>query len=381
MIYKLKELIKGNKLFYKTYFYSMSFVVNFIKLFVTPDDKVMLFVCFGGRHYSDSPKAIFEYLKKDKRFKGYKYIWAFVNPEQYNIEGADKIEIDTLKYYLTALKARVWITNVVVERALYFTGKHTFYLCTSHGIPLKGKRKEGKAFQVSYPCLYDIIMAQSEIDIKIQQEEFNITADKIALTGYPRNDKFAGDISIYEKKIRHFYEIPENKKILLYAPTFRDWNKGAEHLPFNILKWEKVLSNDYVLLFRAHPSVVFEDGIENNFFFKNATKYEDLDELLMAADVLISDYSSLFFDYSIMHKPMICWAYDYSEFSKYRKLRVDIPHEVYGGEITEGQLLKILKQSDFEESIQRTVDFQKKYVTLYGSASKAAADIIYEKIK
>lgn len=380
MIYKIKEYIKSRKIIYKIYFYVMSFLVNALKLFIKSDDHLILFVCYGGKHYSDSPKAIFEYLRADERFSNYKMTWAFVDPSSFNIEGANIVKIDTFKYFVTALKARVWITNVVVERALYFTGKNTFYLCTSHGIPLKGKKEDGRAFQVTYPCLYDVILAQSEFDKKIQQEEFKIGPERIRLLGYPRNDKYSKDLTVAINKVRSYFSIPRDKDIILYAPTFRDWNNGYEFFNLDVSRWEEQLSNNYVLLYRAHPCVKLDAIISDNEFFKNATNYEDLDELLLASDILISDYSSMFFDFSIMHKPMICWAYDYQEFCKYRQLRIDLIHEIYGGEIEENEVIRILKQKDFSRSIEMSIAFQEKYVTIYGDASKAAADLIASSI-
>ena len=359
----------------------MSFLINFLKLFVKPDDKLILFVAYGGKHYADSPKEVFEYIRNDDRFRDFKFVWAFVNPSQFEPKGAQKIKIDTYNYFKTALKARVWVTNVVVERALNFKGKNTYYLCTSHGTPLKEKLKEGKAFQTSYPCLYDVILAQSEIDVRLQMEEFDITSDKVAMIGYPRNDKFSGSLQTVVDKVRGYYHISAGKEIILYAPTYRDWNKGIEKLSIDIDKWKRVLSDKYVLFFRAHPTVRLADVKEDNDFFKDVTGYEDLDELLIAADVLISDYSSLFFDFSIMHKPMICWAYDYAEFCKYRKLRVDVTKEVFGGEILEEALLNVLKTEDFDCAVEKTIAFQQKYVTVHGNASKAVDDLIASKIQ
>lgn len=380
MIYRLKEFVKSYRLIYKIYFYVMSFFINFLKLFVITDDKLILFVSYGGKHYSDSPKEIFEQLRRDNRFCNYKMVWAFVNPRLFEIEGADKIKIDTFKYFRTALKARVWITNVVVERALNFKGKNTFYLCTSHGTPLKEKLKEGDAFKPLAPYHYDKILAQSEIDVKLQMEEFDITLDRIAMIGYPRNDKFTSDLQPIVDRVRSFYHITSDKKIILYAPTYRDWNKGFEKLNLDVDKWERTLGEKFVLLFRAHPTVILENIPEDSIFLRNVTAHEDLDDLLIAADVLISDYSSLFFDYSIMHKPMISWAYDYDEFCKYRKLRIDVTKEVYGGEISEDTLLDVLKKEDFDSAIEKAIAFQKKYVTVNGNAAKSAVDLIATRI-
>lgn len=376
----IKEFVKKHRLIYALYFYTMSLLVNVVRLFVRTDERMILFVSYGGKHYSDSPKNIFEYMLKDNRFKGYKFVWAFVEPNMYDIPGAEIIKIDTPMYYLTALKSRVWVTNVIIERALKFRGKNTLYLCTSHGIPLKRIKESGEAFRRLYHCLYDVILAQSEYDKKIQQEEFDLPSEKVVMTGYPRNDKFSGNISEITERVRSYYNIGKEKKVILYAPTYRDWNNGVETINIDIEKWRGHLSDNFVLLYRAHPTVVLDNKINNDGFFINATSYEDLDELLITADILVSDYSSMFFDYSILHRPMICWAYDYDQFAQCRDLQVNLLEEVFGGEITEDELILIIESGNYAEIVAKTISFQEKYVTVYGKASANATDLIYNRI-
>jgi len=374
----IKEFVKKHYGIYKVYFYVMSFVINVLKLFVKSDDKLILFVSYGGKQFSDSPKNIFEGMLHDNRFKGYKFVWGFVSPGDFTVKGAEKVKIDTVKYFITALKARVWVTNVIIERALHFTGKNSYYLCTNHGIPLKGVKGGSKTFTSLSSCLYDNILAQSEVDVELQLQHFNIDREKIMMLGYPRNDKFFEDPSEICRKVRNYFAVPENKQIILYAPTYRDWNNGLEKLPINIEKWERLLGDKYIFLYRAHPTV--KVNLQESVFLRNASKYEDLDELLIGTDILISDYSSLFFDYSITHKPMICWAYDYEKFSEYRELKVDLVHEIYGGQITEDELIEIIVREDYSQMIEMTKLFQKKYVTVVGKATQKSLDLIYSRI-
>ena len=132
---KLVNFLKYNKVAYAIYYQVMSFCMNVLKLFMRTDDKLILFNSFAGRKFDDSPKAIYEEMKKDPRFKDYKLVWAFHQPEKY--DAPQKIKTDGLKYFKTALAARVWVTNSSVERGLNFTGKHTFYFNTWHGTPMK----------------------------------------------------------------------------------------------------------------------------------------------------------------------------------------------------------------------------------------------------
>lgn len=378
---KIKEFVKYNQIIYKAYYYIASLFVNILKIFVKVNPKKILFLSYGGKHYSDSPKNIYEAMLQDKRFYDFEFVWAFVNPEEYDIPGnARKIKIDTLRYYITALESRVWITNVIIERALNFTGKKTFYLGTNHGIPLKEVKDNENVFNTLSEYRYDGMLAQSEFEAELDVHQFKIEKSKIHIVGYPRNDLLAVNPSFVRDKIRNFYKIPENKKILLYAPTYRDWEKGTGCLNINLIKWKEKLESEYVLLYRAHPTIKFEFAVNENSFFKNATEYENMDELMIATDVFISDYSSSFFDFSILGKPMICWAYDYAEFSKYRNLKVNVLDEVYGGIITEDELINLIHHLPIKEILRKTREFQEKYVTVFGNASKEAIDIIWSNI-
>ena len=91
--------IKGNKLLYTLYYYFFSFTLKIIKLFVRPDDKLILFVSYGGRYFNESPKCMYDTMKTDDRFSDYRLVWAFRNPSLFP-EVEDRIKIDSLKYFV-----------------------------------------------------------------------------------------------------------------------------------------------------------------------------------------------------------------------------------------------------------------------------------------
>ena len=127
----LIQYVKAHRWLYNLYYGTMSAFVRGLRLFVKPDDKLILFVVFGGKFFSDSPRCIYEAMLKDERFTGYRLIWAFRRPDEFP-DVPERIEIDTMKYFITALKARCWVTHEGVNRALNFRGKHTFYFYTTH---------------------------------------------------------------------------------------------------------------------------------------------------------------------------------------------------------------------------------------------------------
>ncbi len=120
------SFIKYCRPVYDLYYYLGTGLLNFLKLFVRTDERLILFNSFGGKSFNDSPRAIYEAMCRDPRFAGFRFVWAFQEPEKFTVKNGEKIKSDTLPYFLTALKARVWITNSSLERGLGFVGKHTF---------------------------------------------------------------------------------------------------------------------------------------------------------------------------------------------------------------------------------------------------------------
>lgn len=384
---KLVNFLKYNKVAYAVYYRVMSFCMNILKLFIKTDDKLILFNSFAGRKYDDSPKAIFEEMRKDPRFKGYRLVWAFHQPEKY--DALHKIKTDGLTYFKTALAARVWVTNSSVERGLNFTGKHTLYFNTWHGTPMKKMGSDigagNTAFSNSGDSHFDVMMSQGHFETGVFSRSFGIPKEKFLEAGLPRNDILANYTEEQRTTIRSRLGIKQNQTVILYCPTFREYDKD-ESLgvvmapPMDLKKWERELGEGYVLLMRAHYEVSKVMKIEDNEFVRNMTDYPDLNDLYIAADILISDYSSVFFDYSITGKPMLHFCYDYEKYSSKRGMYFDIREKISGG-ANEDQVIELIKSIDMAEESKKTILFRDEFVNFYGSAAKAAVDCIARELK
>lgn len=383
---RIINLLKYNKGIYNIYFYIMSFILKLLKLFVKTDNKLILFNSFAGRKYDDSPKEIYEEIIKDDRFKEYKIVWAFHNPEKHKINGAKVIKTDTLEYFITALKSRVWITNSSVERGLDFKNKNTFYLNTWHGTPLKKMgsdiQTDNKSFKSKSKNKVDTMNAQSDYEANIFSRVFNIPRNHFLEVGLPRNDKLINYSCKTRSDIRARLDIPSNKKVILYAPTFREYEKDKNNgcvlkPPMNLKKWENKLSDEYILLFRAHYEVSKVMEINNNYFVRDMTNYNSLNDLMIASDILVSDYSSIFFDYSLMNKPMLYFTYDYEKYSSHRGMYFDIREHLNGGK-NEDEIINILKNIDVNLEVNKTIDFKNKFVNYSGDATKKTIDYLYK---
>lgn len=388
---ELINKVKYSKLLYNLYFRVGGDMLGIAKLFVRPEDKLIVFVSFGGKKYDDSPRCIYEKIIEDHRFDDYRLVWAFIEPDNHSIPRGEKIKIDTPKYFITLLKARCWVTNSGVERGLSFTGKNTFYLNTWHGTAIKKMGNDINSQTASFKSKarsshVDVMLAQGQYDVDLFSRVFNIPADRFRITGLPRNDELViCNNQEVKASLKRKLGIPDNKKVILYAPTYREYSKDSgsnvvQRFPISFNKLKSALGDECVFLLRAHYEVLRVLDVKEDSFLRNVSSYPNLNELMLVSDVLVSDYSSIFFDYSILGRPMLCYAYDYQEYQDKRGLYFDVRDALKSNINNEEALVEELSKalSNPESFIPLTVSFRSKYVTEYGNASKASADIIYE---
>lgn len=386
---KWVNLLKYNKTIYAIYHRVFSFLVNLLRLFIRTDEHLILFNSFAGRRYDDSPKEIFMVMKDDPRFVDYKLVWAFHEPEKYETPGAERIKTDTFRYFVTALKARVWVTNSSVERGLSFKGKHTLYFNTWHGTPIKKMGSDLSSDNESFrmkgnrSAPYDVFCSQGVFETEVFSRSFDIPKEKILESGLPRNDILANYTKQQRAAIRKKLGIEENQIVLLYCPTFREYERDKDLgvvlvPPMDLKKWERKLGSRYVMLFRAHYEVSKVMEIQENGFVRNMTSYPSMSELMIAADILISDYSSVFFDYSITGKPMLQFCYDYEKYAIKRGMYFDIRDWLDGADNEEDLIEKIRKTTPHVS--ENTLAFRDHYLNDYGSAAKQCVDCIARKI-
>ena len=321
------------------------------------------------------------------------FVWAIMDSQKFAIPVGEVVKIDTLHYYLLLLKARCRITNSSVERGLSFRGKHTFYLNTWHGTAIKKMGADigsnNKSFGTKSKESYlNVMLAQGQYDIDVFSQAFKIPKDKFRLTGLPRNDELVDNsfFSDIRERVCKQFDISADKTIILYAPTFREYSKDllgncTVNIPINVVKWQDCLSGEFVVLFRAHYVIAKGLNVTDSDFWKDVSNYENLNELMIASDMLISDYSSIFFDYSIMGKPMLCYAYDYDLYQHNRGLYFDIRKELDCEMIyDEDSLLKDIIQMDYQKRTMKALDFKSKFIQEYGSSANLVLNVVSKEL-
>lgn len=386
---KIKAFVKKSKLIYTLYFLAGSLALRVLGLFLRTDPNLVLFISYGGQKYDDSPRVVYEYLKNNPISPAHRYVWAFIEPEQFP-QVSDRVRVDTLSYYLTALRAGIWITNSSASRGLNFRKKQTKNYMFTHG--MTGIKKIGadiqsadKAFKIGFQESFDAIFVEGKKEIPLLVQAWEKKPEVFRTTGLPRNDDLANVTDEEILSIKEKLSIPAGKKVILYAPTFREFSRAddgrnALGIPFDFSKWERALGDEYVLLITAHYEVAkLLDTLPENGFVFNAFQYPVLNDLLKIADLLISDYSSIVFDYAIMERPILCYGYDYDSYAVERGLYTDLNRLFSHGVLrTEDEVLDVISAMDYESECRFTKERIKDvYMAAYGNAAEKAAAIIF----
>lgn len=319
---KIEQILKTNSFFNRLYTLLGSLIVKFIGLFVSKDPKTILFVSYMGKNFNDSPKMIYDSLKADPEFDDYTFIWAFNDINKYKLKHKNTkiVKMDSIEYLLTALKAEYWITNVNIERGLHFKKNYTKSVNTWHGIPLKKVGNDVKGRNDFNFSNTNLFCYSGNYEYSIYKEAFNLTDDNLYKFGMPRNDVVLENDPKIKENIKEKYGI-KDKKIILYAPTWRDDPNDLALM--DLKQWEATLADEYVLLLKAH-GLSEQFNIEENNFIIDVSDFEETSELIVAADVLITDYSSIMFDFALISKPIFLYVPDYEKYSDERGLYFDL---------------------------------------------------------
>ena len=151
------------------------------------------------------------------------------------------------------------------------------------------------------------------------------------------------------------YGISKDKKIILYAPTFRDEEKYNNVFGYLDLEdFNAKLGNDYVLALRLHPKIknFYKDDISSKGKYIDVSGYESEQELMLISDVLITDYSSIMIEYSILNKPTVFFTYDLEEYLKnergfYYDFKTTVPGPIV---YTSDELIGVIENNEFDKS-------------------------------
>ena len=276
---------------------------------------------YNSRQYSDSPRALTEELLA--RGGKYEIVWV-THDGQFTVpEGCRVVLRESAEHYEVMAQARLVVSNNPMP-PWYVKREGQTYLQTWHGTPLKRI-----AFDIPTPAWggaadymvrfaadvakWDYLVSPQPFSTPIFQRSFRYDGP-ILETGYPRNDALCRpNATQVAAAVRRRLGIPAGKRVVLYAPTWRDdqarGGSFALGLRLDLDAFSRSLGGDHVLLVRAHVNVreAVPAGTPGVI---DVSRYPDIAELYLAADVLITDYSSVMFDFAVTRKPILFFTYD-----------------------------------------------------------------------
>lgn len=348
------------------------------------DEKRILFCAYSGRQYACSPRALYEMLKEEK--EDYTFVWAFRDPDAFAKVHDARTRLVTYgsdDFYRELASCKYWVFNTRVPGDAVKKDNQV-YVQTWHGTPLKRLgydvehyikgADDKKSLRYSYRTdakRYDVLLSPSAFYSQKMTSAFHLKelgkADVLLEQGYPRNDSlYAGED---EKKavrasVRANLGIGEDEFVILYAPTWREnrlnpsagstYGTGISFaMPVDLHRLSEAAGRPCKVLLRTHYFV--KDEWQSDRDIINVSRYPDINALYIAADLLITDYSSVFFDYAILNKPILFYMYDLDAYQNVRDFYFPLS-ELPG---------KIIKE---EEDLYRQV----------GSVASGEIDIDYE---
>jgi len=354
-------------------------------VFPIAEDKIF-YTSYGGGKFTCNPKYIYKYIVNQE--KGYQHVWVLEDDENSELNNHSNTEIvkkNSLSFIYHFLTAKIVISNASIPTYLPLR-KSQKYIETWHGggaykrTGLSYDRSEDqiKKLKIVADEVNDFI-SSSSIFTETKSKNHLVNEEKFFEIGMPRNDVLFTGSETLSNKVKDFYGLEKNTRIVLYAPTYRSKSDDSEtYEDLDMTKLMEALENkfggNWVVFTRMHYYLNEKIQYENAV---NVSAYADMQELMLAADVLITDYSSVMWDFSITKKPAFTFAPDLAEYEKNRSFFT--PPEKWPFTISENNTelineISIFNQEEHDERI-------KKHHKIQGSFEKGnATEQVYEKI-
>lgn len=348
--------------------------------------RLVVFESHLGRQYSDSPRAIYEEMRRQGL--DFEAVWSYAGKPDGFPSDATLVRRWSLPYLRALARAEFWIDNQ--SYPLKLTKRPgTTYLQTWHGSALKrmgfdepGWKLKSRAEQAEQQRTldrFDHFLIRSEHDVRTLAKAFRLSEKTLLRVGYPRNDELVRARDLHgaaeRPPLAAELGIPADKKVLLYAPTFRQHGQRRFSLPFDVERFAERFGDEYVLLVRAHylNHVVLPPSVRGRVI--DVSAHHDVTPVLALADALITDYSSVMFDYALLDRPMLFFTYDYEEYvHEGRGTYFDLLERAPGPVVrTEDELHALLAASTLEEQSVKYASARERFVADFGEYDKGTA--------
>ncbi|TDD95001.1 bifunctional glycosyltransferase/CDP-glycerol:glycerophosphate glycerophosphotransferase [Actinomadura rubrisoli] len=336
----------------------------------SPLADIAVFDSYDASQYSCNPRAVYEEITR--RHPDLECVW-ISKDGQFTVEGEAKTVLaGTREHYRVLARARYIVTNYGLPPWFAKRDGQT-YMQTWHGTPLKRlahdlkdmpfKRTEKLDWMEHEIPRWDVLLSPNPFTTEIMRRAFRFDGE-ILETGYPRNDVLSSpEFGAIGARIRARLGIAKDKKVILYAPTWRDDQHHAPgrrgfSLQLDVETLRRSLGDDHVLLLRTHYLITDRDRPARDDFTIDVSRYPDIADLYLAADVLVTDYSSAMFDFACTGRPMLFYTYDLERYRDHvRGFYLDFENEA------PGPLLST--STDIAEALRTIDEVQDTYVDAY----------------
>ena len=293
-----------------------------------PVRDAIFFVSWKGKSCADNPLGIAEELRR--RGDDREHLWAVTDWSVPVPEGGTGVLRGTEEYYEALARSKYLISNDDMQ--LPFRKRDgQFYVQTWHGTPLKRigfditnpQFISGTAYFDHFArdvAQWDLLLSPNPFSTPIMRRAFRYEGE-IGEYGYPRNDLLCRGTAEMAARVRARLGLPAGKRVVLYAPTWRDnqvYANGRRYrfdMRLDLERAWRELGEDHVFLIRGHHHSADDvpAGMRDGFAF-NVTAYPDITDLYLVSDVLVTDYSSAMFDYAVTGRPILFFTYDLAEY-------------------------------------------------------------------
>ncbi|MBT2386087.1 CDP-glycerol glycerophosphotransferase family protein [Streptomyces sp. ISL-11] len=358
------------------------------------DDGLVVFEALEGRGYADSPRALHEELQR--RSLPLRAVWSYSGNRASYPEGVQLVRRGSWEYVRTVARARYWVDSHGFPQP-YGKRPGTRYLQTWHGQALKHMGFDVPELRLAGPerqrqhremvARWDALIAPSP-EFERTFVRANGYTGPLLRTGLPRNDALVrwNDPEQRDRAaaVREALQIPAGRKVLLYAPTFRDGARGTgESVRVDLAELVRRTGEEWTVIVRPHYYERFDVPRELGHAVRDGREFPELNDLLLASDALLTDYSSVMFDYANTGRPILLYTDDYEHYrSTARGTYYELPDIAPGPMLTTvDELAAALADLTAvrEEWAGAYGRFQARFNPYEtGRASKAVVDLFFE---
>ena len=350
-----------------------------IAFFIPVKKNRILFRSYEGRGYTCSPKYISEYMKNDDT---YEIVWSFNNPnlyEELRQQGIITIKQGSLKYFYYYLSSKIIIFNDLLE-AFLPTTENQVYINTWHGGG--AYKKWGMLLdwnwmgRIRYHMThkFNYFLSSCKLYTYYAAQAFDVQEKQFIDSGLPRNDILLADSTIMDIKrldILSKIKLESNYNYVLYAPTYREF-QGSSTYDIDFSELKQNLEDKFYL----------ENDSDIPDYVINVSSHDDMQEVLLVADVLITDYSSSVWDFGLLERPCFLYTPDKVAYESVTNYCIPLEEWPYPFALTNEALGQLIKEYDKDKYVKRLHAHQERLgIFEKGQACPTIADFIANIIK